>query len=472
MGMAKAPNRRSGRPPSPLGDIATEAHALAGLGPMCGALITEYSSSHPQLLSSGEFRVLGPVAEALYTWDKDGGRDAEAATLIRAILDRIESKPIDVSSLRGWILSHPNDGAAVIECMNTLPPVGMKIIRMLSRKGSQKVVFLATWQLGLRQVVLKRFLGSETDVVRIQARESQTHPLTMPCKNIANTYSAQNSEGETFLVEELLPVILSDQWRTQGLAEAANLLYDVVCALSCLHSQLNLVHGDVKPDNIGKDGSRYVLLDFGICRPAVEFSGDVTGTGSLRTRAPELLGSDAYSANPEVVKKVDIWALGATVFNAVAGRFPLLEPGEYVPRLDEADLRRAFEQTLRDRAATEWDRRVDLSSIFEPLRSVLLPALHRDPTARPTAKELMELTERELAAYLRDNGAASDKGRFSPVEELEQYRDHLLRDSDALLYMPQGVRDQLKENLVRLKALQGFDGEQHSEIDTLINQLG
>jgi serine/threonine protein kinase len=453
-------------------DLPSEAHALAGLGPQCSALIEEYASKQPDLMRSAAFRQLEPVAEALYSWDKDQHRDDEAVRLIRVILDRIQGKDLDVSSLRGWILSHPNDSAAVIECMSTSPPAGMKIIRMLSRKGSQKVVFLATWQLGLRQVVLKRLLGPAADVVTIEARESKTHPLTMPCRNIANTYTLKNPEGETFLVEEYLPVILNDDWRAPGIGEAANLMYDIVCALSCLHSQLNLVHGDVKPDNIGKDGSRYLLLDFGICRPAAEFTPDVTGTGSLRTRAPELLETDAYSSGPDVVKKIDTWALGATVFNSIMGRFPLLAPAEYVPRIDEPDRRKAFEEALRQRVATEWDQRVDTSLIPEPLRSVVAAALRKRPHERPSAKELMELTERDLAAYLRDNPAASDRGRFSPLEEFEQYRDHLLRDAEVLKYMPQGVRDQLKESLVRLRDVQGFDHSQSAEIETLINQLG
>ena len=53
--------------------------------------------------------------------------------------------------------------------------------------------------------------------------------------------------------------------------------------------QLGLVHGDIKPDNIGKKEGRFVLLDFGICRSAEKFTADTTATGSLRTRAPELL---------------------------------------------------------------------------------------------------------------------------------------------------------------------------------------
>ena len=452
--------------------LPSVAHAFAGLGPECSDLIGEYAAKRPQLLIDSQLRPLQPIADALYRWDPEKDRDSQAASLVKAVLDRIESEPVDVVSLRGWILSHPNDAGSVIECMNTLPPPGMKIIRLLSRKGSQKVVFLATWQLALRQVVLKRLLGPPTEAIRIQTRESRTNPLATPCGNIAHTYAAQNSRDEVFVVEDYLPVILTDSWHAPGLAEAANLLYDITCALSCLHSQVQLVHGDVKPDNIGKDGSRYLLLDFGICRPAAEFTGEVTGTGSLRTRAPELLIADAYNADPETVKKVDVWALGATVFNAIVGRFPLLDGGEYVPRIDEVDRRQQFEATLKRRAETEWDVRVDLSPITEPLRSVLQGALRKDPSDRSTSTDLMRNTERELAAYLRGSSSASDPGRFSPLEELVQYRDHLVRDSDFLSFMPPNVRDELRQKLVRLRDTQGFDDGEHREIDSLLAKLG
>jgi serine/threonine protein kinase len=470
--VARAPGSPAGARGAERADLPPEAHAFAGLGPHCAALIAEYAASRPQLLIDSQLRPLQPISDALYRWDPEKGRDSEAANLIKAVLDRIESEPVDVVSLRGWILSHPNDAGSVIECMNTLPPPGMKIIRLLSRKGSQKVVFLATWQLALRQVVLKRLLGPPTEAIRIQARESRTNPLATPCGNIAHTYAAQNSRDEVFVVEEYLPVILSDTWRAPGLAEAANLLYDITCAIACLHSQVHLVHGDVKPDNIGKDGSSYLLLDFGICRPAAEFTGEVTGTGSLRTRAPELLLSDAYGADAEAVKKVDVWALGATVFNSILGRFPLLEPGEYVPRVDEVEARRAFEATLKLRVEVEWDKRVDLSPISEPLRSVLGGALRRDPSERLSSTDLMRRTEQDLAAYLRANSAASDPGRFSPLEELDQYRDHLMRDTQSVAFMPASVRDQLKQNLSRLREMQGFGIEEHSEIDSLIEKLG
>lgn len=96
--------------------------------------------------------------------------------------------------------------------------------------------------------------------------------------NITETHLLPNTKGEVYLVEERLPEVLSDATSLQ-LEEASNLLYDIAKALVYLHKTLGLVHGDIKPDNIGKRGGDYVLLDFGICRPADQFTSEVTPTG-------------------------------------------------------------------------------------------------------------------------------------------------------------------------------------------------
>ena len=168
--------------------------------------------------------------------------------------------------------------------------------------------------------------------------------------NIIETYYLTNNDNEGFFIEEYLPEVLNDEWNSNGIHEAANLLYNIGSALDELH-QLNKVHGDVKPDNIGKRGENYILLDFGICRNIEEFTNDITATGSLRTRAPELLAINKYDGDPT---KADVWALGATVFNAIVGHFPLFEKGEKPPRITKPEERINFEQILKRRAEQEW----------------------------------------------------------------------------------------------------------------------
>jgi serine/threonine protein kinase len=103
-----------------------------------------------------------------------------------------------------------------------------------------------------------------------------------------------------------------------------------------------LVHGDVKLDNIGYYRGHFVLLDFGICRPAGQFA-TATQTGSLRTRAPEvLLNERSHSALS------DVWALGATVFNFLLRGFPLVGTDEYVPKPTSNNLRATPSRTSCD----------------------------------------------------------------------------------------------------------------------------
>ena len=70
---------------------------------------------------------------------------------------------------------------------------------------------------------------------------------------------------------------------------------------------------------------------------------------------PELFLTDRY-AMPTMV---DIWALGATVFNAVVGRFPLFDKDEKPPRISHPTERSSFEEELKRRVEHEWDRRVN-----------------------------------------------------------------------------------------------------------------
>jgi serine/threonine protein kinase len=141
--------------------------------------------------------------------------------------------------------------------------------------------------------------------------------------------------------------VLNDGWTSKGIEEAANLLRDIASALAFIQGK-QLVHGDVKPDNIGFEDGRYILLDFGICRSEEAFSEDSTPTGSLRTRAPELLlGIQTHS------HASDLWALGATVYNAVTGRFPLLDVGEQPPRVSDGSRRKVFEKALVSGESTE-----------------------------------------------------------------------------------------------------------------------
>ena len=263
-------------------------HSLCAIGKKCeeaARKILADSSAGPlfRKISNEDYSQLAKAFESDW-WDE------EACKVLQLYAEELKKRDdITMNNLCRWILSHPNNSDAVRECLSTEPPDGIDIIRVLSQRGSQKIIFLATWHLFQRQVVLKRFLGLREAAEILFTRESLANPLFLKHPNINETYLHQNSKGEKFVVEEFLREVLYDGWRSNGILEAANLLYDICNAIHYIQKEGNLVHGDIKPDNIAKKSGRYVLLDFGICRPAGAFTPESTATGSLRTRPPELL---------------------------------------------------------------------------------------------------------------------------------------------------------------------------------------
>jgi serine/threonine protein kinase len=405
------------------------------------------------------------VASALLDWPED-----EAVLIVEALLrrwrgmDERDLFDIDLDDVVEWLKAHrqaeraDDRSGAVLDCIELRAPAAVRILRRLPHTGSQKVVYEASWRIGERRVpvALKQLRASARDAL---TRELLAHPLSLSHPNIVRTYSLQNAEvpPEEFLVEAWLKHPLDDGWLASGLHEAARLLVDLARALSFLHD-LTLIHGDVKPDNIGIEGGRFILLDFGIARPRAKFTAEVTPTGSLRTRAPELLTGGGIHA-----EKTDVWALGATVFNAVVGRFPLFRrEGDEVPKAigsHGVQARNEFAAELSRRVEEEWESLLTpvlhpadadpiearLMRESESFRRLLARMLAREPAERPTALEVLHEAVGSLPALVGESG-----GRvFAPANELHQL-DRYLGDEGDLRLLPEQKRRQFVDRLDEL----------------------
>ncbi|MFF8041179.1 MULTISPECIES: serine/threonine-protein kinase [Streptomyces] len=183
-----------------------------------------------------------------------------------------------------------------------------------------------------RQVAVKRLhvspqlepdeLARRNERTRREAQSAAriNHP------NVVSVHDVVDDAGLPCIVMEYVPsVTLGDLIKEATLSDGAVPLGEVarigrgmVAALRAAHSA-GVLHRDVKPGNVllGEDG-RVVLTDFGI---AV-----ATGTSTL-TKTGELIGSIDYLA-PERVRggtpgpASDLWALGATLYQALEGRPP------------------------------------------------------------------------------------------------------------------------------------------------------
>jgi len=96
----------------------------------------------------------------------------------------------------------------------------------------------------------------------------------------------------------------------------------LIHALVYLHDELNIVHRDIKPQNILVDeGGSPILADFGKARQLLNDEEDVTTSieGTKLFFSPECCSFDIQSYS---MKKSDIWALGVTFYCIAFNRLP------------------------------------------------------------------------------------------------------------------------------------------------------
>ncbi|MDX2600012.1 serine/threonine-protein kinase [Streptomyces caniscabiei] len=187
-----------------------------------------------------------------------------------------------------------------------------------------------------------------------------------------------SGDGRPCIVMEYVPAptladLLTDG-RTLPPEEAARIGLGMVAALRAAHAA-GVLHRDVKPGNVllGAEG-RVVLTDFGIA---------MTADASTLTRTGEMVGSIHYMA-PERIRGQkpgpgsDLWALGATLYQAVEGRPPF---------------RRLTAMEAAYAIAVDPLEPLKRGGALGPLIEALLA---KDPADRPTTEQ----TERALRAVV------------------------------------------------------------------------
>lgn len=294
------------------------------------------------------------------------------------------------------------------------PPQGYSVFRRLSNTSAFKVVYKAQDTDG-NWVALKRY----KDVDRLQqllirlglTMEEVIKKDTLPhwMGKIRHTYilpctALKNAEGQLFIVEPLLGETLDQTMlrNGRGTREVLKQIQQVCEALAYLHEE-GLIHSDIKPDNIGIDKGKAVLLDFGIASFHSSDPKPKNNPGSIKTRAPELFSGEA---KPTFAS--DVWALGATIMAvASGGEYPFLRREEIEQLPPAGDPQRvALEQTILGRidqyrlnpSALGNRIRTAFQEVFHPILDSVLSACQINPDDRPSAKKLEQLLGRAMQA--------------------------------------------------------------------------
>jgi serine/threonine protein kinase len=179
------------------------------------------------------------------------------------------------------------------------------------------------------------------------------------------------------------------------------------------HSQ-GVVHRDIKPENVvvGTNGS-LKILDFGIAKDLEDGKTKTgTGMGTVDYMAPE-----QYTDASKVDQRADIYALGMTLYEMLAGRLPWAAsttefkvltlksqgdfppPTDFYPEIPEGVLR-ALDGAL---AVELGDRFTDVGAFRRALEGVVLEA----PVVTVQAPKAEAVPESEAAIEPTDPGVVS-----------------------------------------------------------------
>lgn len=96
-------------------------------------------------------------------------------------------------------------------------------------------------------------------------------------------------------------------------------------ALGYAHGQ-EIVHRDVKPENILLSGREVLLADFGIARAVSEAAGDTLTDSGIVLGTPGYMSPEQASGEHEIDRRSDVYALSAVVYEMLAGEPPYSGP--------------------------------------------------------------------------------------------------------------------------------------------------
>jgi TolB-like protein len=198
-------------------------------------------------------------------------------------------------------------------------------------QGGMAVVYLAHDLRHDRPVAIKvllpelsRYLGLERFLREIHIAAQLNHPHILPL------HDSGEADGLLFYV---MPYVEDDSLRQRlarggplAVGAATRIAAEVADGLSYAH-HLGVVHRDIKPENILLTQSHAVIADFGIARAvAGAGAGGTITTVGISLGTPQYMSPEQAAADPALDHRTDLYALGCTLYEMLAGRPPYPGP--------------------------------------------------------------------------------------------------------------------------------------------------
>jgi serine/threonine-protein kinase len=269
-------------------------------------------------------------------------------------------------------------------------------LRRVLGRGGAAVVFAAEHVLIRRPVALKvPLINSELRELLSARLRRETEALArVRHPAVVNVVDAGEHEGMPFLGMELLEGrtlsgLIAARGRLQA-DEAAKVGSELAAGLAAVHTA-GLVHRDVKPANVlitRSPANQIHLCDFGIAKlqgPNEAIDQKLTQMGAI-LGTPEYMPLEMFLHTPDVDHRVDVYALGVTLFECLTGAVPVDGPlGQLLLKLSTAPM------------PSIADVRPDVPrALVDVVARCLAPAAERYATMHEVALALRDCVQRPL----------------------------------------------------------------------------
>lgn len=274
---------------------------------------------------------------------------------------------------------------------------GYKIVKTIGRGSNSVVKFAVHIETG-REYAIRVFPRSFLDDPSVLERIKQLNTVRHP--NSARLIEVLRSETKGYLVLELA----EDGEMFSVLCEAglireppARIYFQQLVDILCYFSQRNIVHGNIKPENMLMDKNRRLkLTDFVLS--GVDTNNDYTGINYL---APEILDGQKPTAAS------DIWSAGLILYTMLTSKVP-------------------FEANSREEIIAQIKaNQLDFSSVPPPVLPLIRKMCILDPSLRLSIQQV------SADKWLTEIGDNTEELQIKDVVE-EEMNDLISKEAKVL----------------------------------------
>ncbi len=274
--------------------------------------------------------------------------------------------------------------------------------------GGMSRVFVATEKSLGRRVVVKVLPGEMSGQLSVERfRREISIAARLQHAHVVPLLTAGEVDGLPYFT---MPYVEGESLRARlaregelPLSEAIRILREVASALSYAHAH-DVVHRDIKPDNVLLSGGAAMVTDFGVAK-AVDAAATTGGEGitsvGIALGTPAYMAPEQASADPLVDHRADLYAWGVMAFELITGQSPFA--GRTPRAMLAAHMTEAPEHITRRRPSTP-----------PALATLVMRCLEKRAADRPqSADEIVRTLDGIGSTSGGDSSLAPHSGRAS-----------------------------------------------------------